>query len=108
MHTLAVRRRLAEQYPELPANLFRAFCAARDQAITELGMVNAFRVALPWPAAVLEDARAALGPDFWPYGFRRCRDELATMTRYACEDGLTARRVAPEDLFHSSTLELTA
>jgi 4,5-dihydroxyphthalate decarboxylase len=108
MHTIAVHRRLAEQYPELPANLFRAFRAARDQAITELGMVNAFRVALPWPAAVLDDARAALGTDFWPYGFRRCYDELATMTRYAYEDGLTARRVAPEELFHASTLELTA
>jgi 4,5-dihydroxyphthalate decarboxylase len=108
MHTIAVRRRLAEQYPELPANLFRAFHAARDQAITELGMVNAFRVALPWPAAVLDDARAALGRDFWPYGFRRCYDELATMTRYAYEDGLTARRVAPEELFHASTLGLTA
>lgn len=108
MHTLALRRRLAEQHPELPANLFRAFSAARDQAIAELGMVNAFRVALPWPAAVLDDARAALGADFWRYGFRRCRDELATMTRYAYEDGLTARQVAPEELFHVSTHALTA
>jgi len=108
MHTLAVRRRLAEQYPELPANLFRAFSAARDQAIAELGMVNAFRVALPWPAALLDDARAALGTDFWPYGFRRCRDELATMTRYAYEDGLTACQVAPEELFDASTHALTA
>jgi 4,5-dihydroxyphthalate decarboxylase len=108
MHCLAVRRRLAEQHPELPAALFHAFRAARDQAIAELGMVNAFRVALPWPAAVLDDARAALGPDYWPYGFRRCHDELATMTRYADEDGLTARRLAPEELFHASTHELTA
>ena len=108
MHTLAVRRRLAEQHPQLPAALFHAFTAGRDQAIGELAMVNAFRVALPWPAAVLEDARRMLGEDYWPFGFRRCYDELATMTRYAHEDGLTAHVVRPEELFHPSTHELTA
>src|SRR5262249_10452057 len=76
MHTLALRRRIADANPELPAVLFRAFAAARDRAIAELGMVNAFRVTLPWPAAVLEETRAVLGMDFWPYGFRRCYDEV--------------------------------
>ena len=106
MHTLAIRRRLADQHPELPAALFKAFTAGRNQAIAELGMVNAFRVALPWPAAVLEDAKAMLGEDYWPFGFRRCYDEVATMTRYAFEDGLTTRILAPEDLFHPSTHDL--
>jgi 4,5-dihydroxyphthalate decarboxylase len=108
MHTLAVRRRLADENPQLPAALFRAFTAARDRAIGEIGMVNAFRVALPWPAAVLEETKAMLGVDYWPYGFRRCYDEVATMTRYAFEDGLTPRQVAPEELFHPSTHDLAA
>lgn len=108
MHTLAVRRRLADAHPDLPAKLFRAFVAGRDQAIAELAMVNAFRVALPWPAAVLEDTKAMLGDDYWPCGFRRCHKELSTMTRYAHEDGLTNRQVAPEELFHPSTHELVA
>jgi 4,5-dihydroxyphthalate decarboxylase len=108
MHTLALRRRIADAHPELPATLFHAFAAARDRAIAELGMVNAFRVALPWPAAVLEETRVLLGADYWPYGFRRCYDEVATMTRYAFEDGLTTRQVAPEELFHPSTYQLAA
>ena len=37
----------------------------------------------------------------------RSRDEIATMTRYAEEDGLTTRRVRPEELFHPSTLDLS-
>lgn len=108
MHTLAVRWRLAEKHPQLPAALFRAFTAGRDQAIAELGMVNAFRVALPWPAAAQEDARRVLGEDYWPFGFRRCYDEIATMTRYAYEDGLTTRVVTPEELFHPATHDLVA
>jgi 4,5-dihydroxyphthalate decarboxylase len=106
MHTLAVRRRLADEQPELPASLFRAFTAGRDHAIAELAMVNAFRVALPWPAAALDDAKKILGEDYWPFGFRRCHGEISTMTRYAFEDGLTTRVVAPEELFHPSTHQL--
>jgi 4,5-dihydroxyphthalate decarboxylase len=108
MHCLALRRSLAEQYPELPRALFEAFAKARKQALAELAMINAFRVTLPWPPMALEDAKALMGEDFWPYGFARNRDEIATMTRYAEEDGLTARRVRPEELFHPSTLELIA
>lgn len=108
MHTLALRRHLADEHPDLPGALFRAFTEGRNQAIAQLAMVNAFRVALPWPAAVLEDAKALLGEDFWPFGFRRCYSEITTMTRYAWEDALTARVVAPEELFHPSTHELKA
>jgi 4,5-dihydroxyphthalate decarboxylase len=108
MHCLALRRSLAEQHPELPRALFEAFAKARQQALAELAMINAFRVTLPWPPMALADAKALMGDDFWPYGFRRNADELATMTRYAEEDSLTAGRVRPEELFHPSTLDLTA
>jgi 4,5-dihydroxyphthalate decarboxylase len=108
MHCLALRRSLADRHPELPRALFEAFARARRQAIDELGMINAFRVTLPWPPMALEDAKALMGEDFWPYGFRRNYDELAAMTRYAEEDGLTARCVPPEELFHPSTYDLSA
>lgn len=108
MHCLALRRSLADEHPDLPRALFEAFAKARKQALAELAMINAFRVTLPWPPMALEDAKALMGDDFWPYGFRRNRDEIATMTRYAEEDGLTMRRVQPEELFHPSTLDLTA
>ena len=108
MHCLALRRSLADGYPHLPRALFEAFAKARRQAIDELGMINAFRVTLPWPPMAIEDAKALMGEDFWPYGFRRNYDELAAMTRYAEEDGLTAGRVRPEELFHPSTHDLAA
>ncbi|MGE0204924.1 MAG: ABC transporter substrate-binding protein [Hyphomicrobiaceae bacterium] len=108
MHCLAIRNDVAAAYPDLPAKLFRACVAARNLAIAEIGLVNAFRLTLPWPMAVLDDVRRLMGEDFWSYGFARNREEIATMTRYSQEDCLTQRRVAPEELFEASTLELVA
>lgn len=107
MHCLAIRRSLAERHADLPGRLFRAFAEARDMALAELGLINVLRVSLPWVASALDDTRAVMGADIWPYGFARNRDELAAMTRYAHEDGLTAGRLEPEALFHPATLELT-
>ena len=108
MHCLAIRRALAEEYPDLPGKLFQAFVEARNMALAELGLINVLRVSLPWVASALADTQAVMGPDIWPYGFRRNRDELGAMTRYAHEDGLTGRRLEPEELFHPSTLDLEA
>jgi len=107
MHCLAIRRSLAEEHPDLPSALFRAFVQARNMALDELGMINVLRVSLPWVASALADTRAVMGADIWPYGFARNRDELAAMTRYAHEDGLTAKWLEPEALFHPATLDLT-
>ena len=104
MHCIAVRRDVAERHPWLPVELFRAFARARAIALEELQLVNVLRVSLPWIAAAYEEQAAAMGGDPWPYGFARNRDEIAAMTRFAAEDGLAEQAVAPEALFHPSTL----
>lgn len=106
MHCLAVRRSLAEAHPDFPEKLFRAFAAARRIALGELELINVLRVSLPWVGAAVADTKAVMGDDIWPYGFARNRDEIAAMTRYAHEDGLTARRLEPEELFHPATRDL--
>jgi 4,5-dihydroxyphthalate decarboxylase len=106
MHCIAVRRDVAEANPALPAALFHAFAAAKAQALAELAMVNVLRVSLPWIAAEAARQTEMMGGDPWPYGFARNREELAAMCRYALADGLTAREVAPEELFHPATLVL--
>jgi len=104
MHCVAVRRDVAEAHPGLPVALLRAFQAAKAVALAELSMVNVLRVSLPWIASEVERQTALMGGDPWPYGFARNRDELAAMCRYAREDGLAARAVEPEELFHPATL----
>lgn len=106
MHCLAVRKDVAERHPWLPAELFRAFTCAKAMSLEELSMVNVLRVSLPWIAAEAAAQSAFMGGNPWPYGFRRNRDEIAAMIRYALADGLAAQAIAPEDLFHPSVLDL--
>jgi 4,5-dihydroxyphthalate decarboxylase len=64
-------------------------------------------VSLPWGVSEFEKARAFMGEDYWSHGFEPNRHVLETFTRYHHEQGLSARRVAPEELCARSTLELT-
>lgn len=108
MHVIAVRRTLAEAHPELPGALFRAFSTARDQALARLREVwlgSANRLSLPWLNAAMERTLAALGPDYWPYGFHAGRAEVAAACRYSVEQHLAPRLVEPEALFHPSLID---
>jgi 4,5-dihydroxyphthalate decarboxylase len=105
MHCVALRKELAAAHPWLPLELFRAFARARAMAIADLSLVNVLRASLPWIAAEAEAQTKIMGGDPWPYGFRRNRDEVAAMIRFAVADGLAAREMAPEDLFHPSVLD---
>jgi 4,5-dihydroxyphthalate decarboxylase len=47
-----------------------------------------------------------MGEDFWSYGVEPNRRELTAVSRYAHEQGINQREVAPEELFAASTLSL--
>ena len=62
---------------------------------------------LPFVEEQLVGARRLMGNDFWSYGFGDAnRNVLEHFLRYHHEQGLSVRRVAPEELFHPSALEL--
>jgi 4,5-dihydroxyphthalate decarboxylase len=108
MHVIALRRSLAETHPWLAPALFDAFVSARDMALDRLRDVwlgSANRLSLPWLNASMERTRAAMGPDYWPYGFRAARAEIAAMCRYSVDQFLAPRLVAPEELFEPSLLD---
>ena len=107
MHIVGLRRSLAEKHPWLPVSIFKAFEAARALAMSELAQIGHLFVSLPWPVADYDRARAALGNDYWSYGFEHNRHVLETFTRYHHEQGLSQPRVAPEGLFAPSTLDLS-
>jgi 4,5-dihydroxyphthalate decarboxylase len=50
-------------------------------------------------------ARRLMGADFWPYGLERNRKVLDTFLRHHHSQGLSSRRLRPEELFHPSTTE---
>jgi 4,5-dihydroxyphthalate decarboxylase len=107
MHIVGVRRPLVEAHPWLPATLFKAFSTAKTLALRRLADTSASKVTLPFVEEQLVAARRVLGPDYWSYGLTAGnRKVLETFLGYHHTQGLSARRVTPEELFHPSALEL--
>ena len=107
MHLVGLRSSLAEQHPWLAASLFKAFQAARAIAMEDLAQIGHLHTSLPWMVAEYERTRALMGPDFWSYGLSENRHVLEAVTRYSFEQHLAPRKLAPEELFATSTHETT-
>jgi 4,5-dihydroxyphthalate decarboxylase len=105
MHVVAIRRAVYEANRWIAQSLFKAFCEAQQVTYDNLAVTSAHTSMLPWQVAAVEEARAELGADWWPYGFAKNRAVLDTFLRYHHDQGLSARRLAPEDLFAGETFE---
>jgi 4,5-dihydroxyphthalate decarboxylase len=105
MHILGVRRSLAERHPWLPAALLKAFEESKRRALEHLTDTSATKVTLPFVEEQLRRARQLMGADFWSYGVAANRATLDTFLGHHHRQGLSARRLAVEELFHPATLE---
>lgn len=103
MHAVVIRRTLVDRHPWLPVEVFRAFVRSKAIALKELFLLNIPRISLAWIAEDAVATQKALGGSLWSYGLPQSRHEIEAMLRYAANDGLTARQLAPEELFHPST-----
>ena len=105
MHTVVIRRDVYERHPWVAQSLAKALHLAQREAYRDLQETAALKVMLPWLGAHLEQTRREMGTDFWPYGFARNRATLETFLRYSHEQGLSKRRLEPEELFAAESLE---
>lgn len=105
MHTVVIRRSVYEEHPWVAMSLYKAFVQAQKENYEDLYVTAALKASLPWLTKHVEDARALMGDDFWPYGFAPNREALATFLRYHHEQGLSKRRLEPAELFAPETLE---
>jgi 4,5-dihydroxyphthalate decarboxylase len=105
MHIIGVRRTLVERHPWLPATLAKAFEQAKTLALAKLTDTSATKVTLPFVEEHLRTVRQRMGDDFWPYGFAANRNVLDYFLKQHHKQGLSSRQLAPEELFHSATLE---
>ncbi|MBI3076084.1 MAG: ABC transporter substrate-binding protein, partial [Deltaproteobacteria bacterium] len=99
MHTLVIRNDLLRDEPWVAQSLYQACCRAKALCWQELQFTGAARVMLPWLIADLEEARAVLGEDPWPYGVKANRHALEAVAGYLVEQGLAPRPVAVDELF---------
>ena len=105
MHLTGLKRELAEAHPWLPAALLKAFTEAKRGAERRLSDTSATKVTLPFVEERLREARQLMGQDFWSYGFGPNRATLERFLEHHHAEGLSPRRLEPEELFHPATLE---
>jgi 4,5-dihydroxyphthalate decarboxylase len=108
MHVIVLRRELHERHPWLAGSLQKAFTQSRDLAYAALEDVGALTTSLPWQQAEVVRTRELLGDDWWSYGLEANRHVLDTFLRYHHDQGLSHRRVTPDELFAPSALEAFA
>jgi 4,5-dihydroxyphthalate decarboxylase len=104
MHTVAIRRDVYKANPWIAQSLTKAFVQAKQRVYENLYTTSALTTMLPWQIAQVEEVRRDMGDDWWPYGFEPNRHVLDTFLRYHHEQGLSPRRLQPEELFAPETL----
>jgi 4,5-dihydroxyphthalate decarboxylase len=105
MHTVVIRRDVYKANPWVAQSLQKAFVEAQRQTYEGLCQSAAQMAMLPWLMAHVEEARREMGDDWWSYGFEPNRAVLDTFLRYHHEQGLSKRRLKPEELFAPEALE---
>jgi 4,5-dihydroxyphthalate decarboxylase len=99
MHLIAMRRAAFERHPWIAMNLYKAFEQAKQRSVERVRDLTASRLPLPWCPTLAEEFDATFGPDAFPYGVEKNRVTLDAFCRYAFDQGITARKLAPDDLF---------
>jgi 4,5-dihydroxyphthalate decarboxylase len=105
MHTVVIRRDVYDANRWIAQSLLKAFGEAQRKAYRDLSESHAFKTMLPWLPSHVEEVKREMGDDWWPYGFARNRHTLDTFLRYHHEQGLSPRRLKPEELFAPESLE---
>ncbi|HET8564003.1 MAG TPA: hypothetical protein VFM35_09045, partial [Candidatus Binatia bacterium] len=104
MHVVALRNDVVGEHPELPAQLFRLFSEAKLWA-------RRWRRSIPslveaWPQHHIDEEQEIFQTDPWAYGLEPNRHVLKKFLDYCYAYGVSARAIAPEELFHPSILQL--
>ena len=105
MHVVGVRKALAAQHPWLPGAVLKAFSQAKALALEALADTSATKVTLPFVEEQLKAARETLGEDYWSYGVAANRPTLESFVRHHHGQGLSARAMSVDEIFHPATYE---
>lgn len=103
MHTVVIREELLERYPFVAQAMLKAFRASKELAWRKLE--DPRLISLAFVRDLIEEQRALMGRDPWPYDLPSNRNALETLMRYAREQGIISREISVEELFFGPALE---
>ena len=104
-HAVVMRETLWQREPWVAEQLFFAFREAQ-RLCQDFYYSDPKHLTLPRAIFILEEERAAFGPDPWIHGLSSNRHVLEVFVRYAYEQGYISRRPVLEELFAQNTLSL--
>ena len=101
MHVLAVRRQIYEDNRWIARNLMDAFEAAKRVSIARMQEIQTSHLPTAWAPEEIDRVHRVLfgGREPWPYGVEANRRTLEPFLAYCHEQGVTERRLKPEELF---------
>lgn len=105
MHTVVVRKDIYEENPWVVNQVYEAMREAKDLAVRRLYNTDALHATLPWLIDHVEEARDTFGEDYWKYGYQPNENVVEALTQYSYEQGLSRRKVDPEELFVDELLD---
>jgi 4,5-dihydroxyphthalate decarboxylase len=105
-HVVTLKQEFVDRYPNAPVALLKAFRQARDVAFSRLEGDNPQILVISWVAAAVDEQRALMGENHWPYNIDNNRCVLEAITQYAHEQGLSPNRIDYETFFHPEAAAL--
>jgi 4,5-dihydroxyphthalate decarboxylase len=105
MHAVAIRNDIVKQHPWLPRAVFDAYVEAKQQMYTHMDKMGWATHSIPWFAKELEETKALMGENFWPYGIESNKKALEVLFQYSHEQGLAKRKLKVSDLFLPESFE---
>lgn len=99
MHLVVLRRSVFEQHPWAARNVMDAFEEAKRRALERLWDLRSAACAIPWLLAALEESRAVMGEDLWPYGLAKNEHAIRYLLKQSVLQGISPRELNPADLF---------
>ena len=101
MHTIVMRRDTYEANRWIARHLYDAFEAAKRVGIANLSEITTSYLPTAWGPEHVSSVNSFLFPDSdpWPYGIELNRRTITAFLDYCFEQGVTARKLTPEELF---------
>ncbi|MCI0815664.1 MAG: ABC transporter substrate-binding protein [Chloroflexi bacterium] len=98
-HAVTLTQEFVDRHPRAPVALLEAFRKARDLAFYRILGPDPQYMVMSWASAAVEEQRALMGDDYWPYNVESNRRSLEALTLFAHQQGLTPHRVDYESFF---------
>ncbi len=105
MHLIVIRKDVYEANRWIATSLVRAFEQAKQAGLAKLRHPDILAVGDPWWESEWEEVDITFGGDAFPYGFEANLKTLEAATLYSYEQGLSPRKLDPEELFAPEVLD---